>query len=106
MADRNVRLEEARKLIEKALAISPDDPHILDSMGWVLYRLKDLKGAEEYLRKAYDKAPEAEVSAHLGEVLHVMGRQDEARALWSKAQATDPDNKILKSTLARLNVSL
>jgi len=106
LADRNLRLDEARKLIEKALTLSPDDPHILDSMGWVLYRQGDLEGAEKYLRKAFDKSPEAEVSTHLGEVLHMLGRVDEARELWAKARSIDPDNKILKSTLARLNVSL
>lgn len=106
LADRNLRLKEAKELIEKALSISPDDPHILDSMGWVLYRQGDLKGAEKFLRQAYDQAPEAEVSTHLGEVLHMAGRLAEARELWAKARELDPDNKILTSTLARLNISL
>ncbi len=106
LADRNLRLKEARELIEKSLALAPDDAHILDSMGWVLYRQGDLEGAEKYLRKAYAAAPEAEVSAHLGEVLHVAGKREEARKFWAKAQELDPDNKILKSTLARLNISL
>lgn len=106
LADRNLRLDDARKLIEKSLKLAPNDAHILDSMGWVLYRQGDLEGAEKYLRKAYEAAPEAEVSTHLGEVLHVAGKTEEARALWIKAQELDPDNKILKSTLARLNISL
>ena len=106
LADRNLRLDEARELIEKSLSLAPDDPHILDSMGWVLYRQGDLEGAEKYLRKAFEKSPEAEVSTHLGEVLHMLGRLEEARELWAKAQELDPDNKILKSTLARLNISL
>lgn len=106
LADRNLRLDEARELIEKSLKLAPDDPHILDSMGWVLYRQGDLEGAEKYLRKAFAVAPEAEVSAHLGEVLHVAGKREEARKFWAKAQELDPDNKILKSTLARLNISL
>ncbi len=105
-ADRNVRLDEARTLIEKALQLLPDDAHILDSMGWVLFRLKDYPRALEYLRKAYDKLPEAEIAAHLGEVLWAMGRRDEARALWREARGREPDNTTLRETLARLNVAL
>ena len=105
-ADRNVRLDEARSLIEKALQIAPDDAHILDSMGWVLFRQKDYPRALEYLRQAYDKRPEAEIAAHLGEVLWAMDRRDEARALWREARGREPDNTTLRETLARLNVAL
>jgi tetratricopeptide (TPR) repeat protein len=105
-ADRNVRLDEARALIEKALQLSPDDAHILDSMGWVLFRQKDYPRALEYLRKAYDKRPEVEIAAHLGEVLWAMGRRDEARRLWLEAQGREPENTTLRETLARLNVAL
>ncbi len=105
-ADRNIKLEEAQELITKALELSPDDAHILDSMGWVLFRRGDLAGAERYLRKAFDKAPEAEVATHLGEVLFAAGRQAEARDLWARARAIDPDNPVLKSTLARLHIDL
>jgi tetratricopeptide (TPR) repeat protein len=105
-ADRNVRLDEARTLIEKALQIAPEDPHILDSMGWVLFRQKDLPRALEYLRKAYDKRPEVDIAAHLGEVLWAMGRRDEARTVWREASGREPDNTTLRETLARLNVAL
>ena len=73
-AERNLRLPEARKLIESALEISPEDYFIIDSLGWVLYREGDLKGAAEQLRRAYGGRPDAEIGAHLGEVLWVIGR--------------------------------
>ena len=68
-----MRLPEARKLIEKALELAPDDYFIMDSLGWVLYREGDLKGAAEQLRRAYVGRPDAEIGAHLGEVLWVTG---------------------------------
>ena len=105
-ADRNLRLPEARTLIEKALELAPRDAHILDSMGWVLYRQGDLQGAEKYLRQAFELMPDAEIAAHLGEVLHKLGRTDEARELWSRARDLDPANTTLKQTLARLNIEL
>lgn len=79
LADRGERLDEAHELIQRALEQSPDNPYILDSMGWVLYRKGDLAGAETYLRRALRQLPEAEVYAHLAEVLHAQGRTDEAR---------------------------
>lgn len=105
-ADRNIRLDEAKTLIERAVNLMPDDPHILDSMGWVLFRQKDYPRALEYLRKAYELRPEVEIAAHLGEVLWAMGRVDEARTLWREASVREPDNSILRETLARLNVAL
>lgn len=105
-ADRNIRLDEARELLDKALSLAPDDAHILDSMGWLLFRQKDYPKALEYLRKAYALRPEAEIAAHLGEVLWAMGRADEARALWREARGREPGNTTLRDTLARLNVAL
>jgi len=105
-ADRNVRLDEARRLIERALQLAPDDAHILDSMGWVLFRQQDLPRALEYLRKAYSLRQDADIAAHLGEVLWALGRADEARALWREARGREPDNTTLRETLARLNVAL
>lgn len=105
-ADRNIRLDEALALIEKALALSPEDPHILDSMGWVMFRLGRHDAALEYLRKAYAIRPEADVAAHLGEVLWSMGRAEDARKLWREARGREPENETLKETLARLNVAL
>ncbi|MFN3566005.1 MAG: tetratricopeptide repeat protein [Burkholderiaceae bacterium] len=105
-ADRNIRLHEARELIEKALELSPDDGYILDSMGWVHFRLGDLARAREYLERAYRLKPEAEVAAHLGEVMWAQGERDAARRLWREYWKKEPDNKTLKATLARLKVRL
>ena len=101
LADRNERLPEARKLIEKALELSPDDSFIIDSMGWVLYREGDLKGAARYLRRAYDGRPDAEIGAHLGEVLWMGGKRDEARRVWNEALKIHPDNDTLQKTVKR-----
>ena len=102
LADRNERLGEARDLIEKALKIAPDDAAIIDSMGWVLYRLGDLPRAVELLRKAYEARPDAEVAAHLGEVLWQMNRKSEAERVWRDALAKAPDDEMLKNTMKRL----
>jgi predicted Zn-dependent protease len=106
LADRNIRLKEAHQLIEKALGMAPGDPFIMDSMGWVQYRMGNLTAAEDQLRKAYALRSDAEIAVHLGEVLWKKGEQDEARKLWREAQGKDPKNDALKSTLARLRVSL
>lgn len=106
LADRNQRLEEARALIARAVELSPDDGHILDSMGWVLYRLKDFRGALEWLRKAWALSPDTEIGAHLGEVLWVAGQRDEALDIWRIARSREPDNKTLAETLQRLGARL
>lgn len=106
LAERNIRLEEAYTLIEQALKLAPDDPFIMDSMGWVQFRLGRLKEAESLLRRAYEMRPDVEIAAHLGEVLWVKGQKADAQKLWRDAQTKDPQNDTLKSTLARLNVSL
>jgi len=102
-ADRNVRLPEAKQLIEKALSISPDDYFIVDSMGWVLYRMGDLKGAAAQLRRAWNGRPDGEIGAHLGEVLWNLGERDEARKVWQEAEKVSPDNETLQKTLKRFN---
>lgn len=101
LADRNERLSEARDLIEKALKIAPDDAMIVDSMGWVLYRLGDLERSRELLARAYALMPDAEIGAHLGEVLWKLGRTAEADRIWREALARAPDNETLKSTIKR-----
>ncbi len=106
LADRNLRLPEALELIQKALQLAPEDPFILDSMGWVQYRLGRLQEAEDYLRRAYALQPDAEIGVHLGEVLWVKGQRDAAQQLWRDARAKDPQNDALRSTLARLQVHL
>jgi len=101
-AERNTRLPEARKLIEKALELAPDDYFIIDSMGWVLYRQGDLKGAADQLRHAYLGRPDAEIAAHLGEVLWVMGQRDEADRIWQESLKASPENETLQNTIKRL----
>ncbi len=106
LAERNIRLAEAFTLIEKALKLAPDDPFILDSMGWVQFRLGKLKEAEVTLRRAYSLRPDAEIGVHLGEVLWQNGQKDAAQQIWREAKSKDPSNDTLKSTLTRLNVGL
>ena len=104
LADRNLRLPEAKALIEKAVSMAPDDPFIQDSLGWVEFRLGNLPRAIEILSAAYRKRPDAEIAAHLGEVLWVAGRRDEARKIWREGLITASDNETLLSTLKRLQV--
>lgn len=105
-AERNIRLPEAQALIEQALKLAPDDPYIMDSMGWVMFRLGKLKEAEDLLRRAYDLRPDPEIATHLGEVLWVKGQKEDAQKLWRDASKKDPQNDTLKSTLTRLHVKL
>ena len=104
LADRNERLEEARDLISKALSFAPGEPFIVDSMGWVEFRLGRLGEAERLLRQAYGSRPDAEIAAHLGEVLWAAGRQDEARRVFADAARRDPANEALQSVMQRLQV--
>ncbi len=97
-ADRNERLSEAVKLIEKALTLSPDSHYILDSMGWVQYRLGRLDKAADFLRRAYSAQTDPEIAAHLGEVLWQQGKRDEARKTWDEALREFPDNELLVNT--------
>jgi len=98
LADHNIKLDEARTLIEKALALSPNDHFILDSMGWVQYRLGKLDKAVDYLRRAYTTQTDPEIAAHLGEVLWQQGKRDEALQIWGEALREYPDNEVLQST--------
>lgn len=106
LADRGLRLEEARTLIAKALTLAPGDPFITDSLGWVEFRLGRHEEALRLLREAYRARPDTEIAAHLGEVLWVMGRQDEARQVWREGRARDASNEVLRETLARLRQDL
>ncbi len=106
LAERNVRLQEAYELIDKALKMAPGDPFIMDSMGWVHYRMGNLEAAEAHLRRAYALRSDPEIAVHLGEVLWQKGEQDAARKLWREARAKDPRNDTLRTTLARLRQSL
>ncbi|SFD87978.1 tetratricopeptide repeat protein [Massilia yuzhufengensis] len=106
LAERNIRLQEAYTLIAKALGMAPGDPFIMDSMGWVQYRLGNLDEAEKQLRSAYTLRRDPEIAVHLGEVLFQKGQQAAAQELWREARAKDPQNDTLRSTLARLRQSL
>ena len=87
------------------LTNSPDDPAILDSLGWINFRLGNMDEAERLLRQALKEFPDHEVAAHLGEVLWTRGKQSEAREVWSEALKTQPDSPILRGTLQRLTGS-
>jgi tetratricopeptide (TPR) repeat protein len=102
LADRTTRFAEAKQLIEQAHQLNPQDPAILDSLGWVNYRMGNLDEAERFLRLALQAYPDHEVAAHLGEVLWAQGKQKEARKLWREALKQQPDSEILRSTLLRL----
>lgn len=103
LADRNVKLEEAKQLIQKALALSPNDHYILDSMGWVEYRLGDLDKAATHLREAYATQADPEIAAHLGEVLWQQGKKDEALKMWNDALQAHPDSQPLLETAKKFN---
>lgn len=105
LADRTTRYAEAKQLIEKAHQLTPDDPAVLDSLGWVNYRLGNLDEAERLLRQALERFPDHEVAAHLGEVLWANGKRREARQVWAKAFQAQPDSTILRKTVLRLTGS-
>lgn len=101
LADRTDRLAEAVTLLDKALTLAPDDPFILDSVGWAQYRSGNLTRAQEYLERAYKVRPDPEIAAHLGEVLWARGQRDEAGKLWQTSLQTHPQNEVLLETLRR-----
>jgi tetratricopeptide (TPR) repeat protein len=102
LADRGERLDEAEKLIVRALEILPRDPYILDSMGWVRFKRGDLAGALEQLEQAHSIRADPEIAAHLGEVLWKLNRGEEARNVLNNAKAASPDNATLEKTIRRL----
>lgn len=101
LADRTDRYQEALELVERALALDPDEYHIVDSMGWVLYRLGRYEEAAAHLRRSYEGEPDPVVAAHLGEVLWALGLRDEAREIWDSALEEAPDNEVLLETIER-----
>ena len=106
LAERNIRLEEAHELIAKALSFVPTEPFILDSMGWVEFRLGRKAEALRLLRQSYAARPDAEIAAHLGEVLWANEQAEEARQIWQEGLKRDPKNEALLETLKRLKVAL
>lgn len=106
LANRTDRYDEARELIEKALRLSPNEPAILDSMGWVLYHQGELEEAIQYLTRAYASFPDPEVAAHLGEVMWMNGDTAGAMNVWRGAMIKDPEHRVLTETLDRLGITL
>ncbi len=102
LADQTDRLDEAEDLIRRAYELLPEDPAIIDSMGWVAFKHGRLEEAEAYLRQALSIDDNPEIAAHLGEVLWEMDRKDEARSVWNSALEADQDNKVLNQTLERI----
>lgn len=102
LADRNERLDEARQLIEQAHKLKPEDPAILDSLGWVHYRLGNTELAEDLLRRAFNAFADAEVAAHLGEVLWQQGKHQEARNIWDQGAEGADDSSLIDATRQRL----
>jgi len=106
LADRGIRLQEAKQLIQKALEFAPGDPFISDSLGWVEFRLGNRAEALRILETAYKARPDAEIAAHLGEVLWSMGQRDRAQAIWREGLLLNAENETLRGTLKRLRVNL
>ncbi len=102
LVDRTPRVAEGQALIERALKLSPDDPFILDSMGWALFRQGKYAEAEQYLRRAMKERPDAEIAAHLGEVLWAKGEHERAQEIWQSQLKINPDNAVLLETVRRL----
>ncbi|MES2580010.1 MAG: tetratricopeptide repeat protein [Pseudomonadota bacterium] len=102
-ADRNIKLDEAKSLVETALKLQPNDHYMLDSLGWVHYRLGNLTLAVESLRRAYSIQADPEIAAHLGEVLWKQGQQEEAKKVWGLALKEHPANDLLVATAKKFN---
>ena len=106
LADQTERYQEALELIERAIAISPDDPAIIDSLGWAQFKLGRYEEALTNLRRAYAVFPDAEVASHVGEVLWMMGREQEAVEIWRGALQNQPDSDLIKEVVHRLQADL
>jgi tetratricopeptide (TPR) repeat protein len=102
LAVHTTRLEEARKLVTRALELTPEDAAVIDSLGWVEYRQGKVTEARALLEKAFAKVKDPEIAAHLGEVLWVLGEKSQAKAIWEGALTRDPDHRVLKETMERL----
>jgi tetratricopeptide (TPR) repeat protein len=101
LLDRNVRIPEAMKLVEKAYQLAPDDAAIIDSMGWGNYLLGNLDKSVEFLNRAFAANPDPEIAAHLGEVLWKRGDKNAARKVWADSAKANPDNEALKAVMKR-----
>ena len=105
LAERNIRLPEAKQLVLKALELAPNDPFIIDSLGWVEFRSGNLEEARRILQSAFHAKPDAEIAAHLGEVLWALDQKSQARAIWKEGAKLNAQNETLLETLKRLRVS-
>ncbi|MFT4887281.1 MAG: tetratricopeptide (TPR) repeat protein [Pseudohongiellaceae bacterium] len=105
LADQTDRYQEALELLERAIAISPDDPAILDSLAWAQFKLGQYEESLSNLRKAFVTFPDHEVASHIGEVLWAMGRRDEARQVWADALVDRPDSELITEAMERLGAS-
>tara|TARA_B110000858_G_scaffold177469_1_gene212464 strand:+ start:4181 stop:5923 length:1743 start_codon:yes stop_codon:yes gene_type:complete len=105
LANQTTRHAEALELIERAIAISPDDPAIIDSLGWALYRVGRYEEALVQMRRAFAAFPDDEVASHLGEVLWALGRKDEAIRVWKNALETDPESPLIAEAMERLQAA-
>lgn len=105
LANQTTRYQEALELVERAIAISPEDPAILDSLAWAQYKLGNYEDALLNLRKAFAAFPDHEVASHLGEVLWMMGRKDQADQVWQDALEVEPDSEIIKEAMDRLQAA-
>ena len=99
LADRKIRLGEARELILKAIQLAPRDPFIQDSLGWLEYRVGNLQEATRILEAAFKERPDAEIAAHLGEVYWVTGQTEKAGKIWREGLMLKSDNETLLDTL-------
>jgi tetratricopeptide (TPR) repeat protein len=106
LAERNTRLPEAKQLVLKALEYAPGDPFITDSLGWVEFRSGNLAEALRILQGAFKAKPDAEIAAHLGEVLWTMGRREQALSIWKEGSQINGENETLLETLKRMRVKL
>jgi tetratricopeptide (TPR) repeat protein len=100
-AEHGNRLPEALELIEKAIKLSPEDPYIIDSLGWVHYRMGNLSKGVSYLKQAFVIKPDPEIAAHLGEVLWMQGTKEEAKEVWRSTIKSHPDNEVLLNTMKK-----
>ena len=105
LADQTTRYEEALELIERAIAISPDDPAIIDSLAWAQYKLGQYEEALENLRRAFAVFPDHEVASHLGEVLWMLGKEEEATQVWEEALEETPSSELIKEVMGRFQLS-
>jgi tetratricopeptide (TPR) repeat protein len=103
LSNHSQRYQEALSYIDRALKLTPEDPAVIDSMGWIQYRLGNLQEALKFLEDAFKRQQDPEIAAHLGEVLWHLGNQDKAKAVWQGALSQDPNHRVLRETVNRFN---